>query len=71
MLIIVAAAVMLGAVLAYPYRGKHVPSSVWGAESIDRLLVAIADRLDIGRHPEAEVAEVAEVADASGQRRPG
>ena len=58
---------MLGAVLA-TLTGKHVPSSVWGAESIDRLLVAIAERLDIGRHPEAEVAEVAE---ASGQRRPG
>ena len=68
MLIIVAAAVMLGAVLAFPYRGKRVPSSLWGAENLDRLLEAIADRLEIGRHPDAEVLDVGE---ASAQRRPG
>lgn len=55
MLIIVVAAGMLVAVLAFPYRGKKVPPSLWRAESVDRFLETIADQAGVGRHPDAEV----------------
>lgn len=54
MTLIVVAAIALVVVLAYPYRGKSVPSSLPGAPAIDRGLEAFADQLGVGRHPDAE-----------------
>ncbi|TNC45369.1 hypothetical protein [Mumia zhuanghuii] len=54
MLLIVIAAGLLAAVLAYPYRGRSLPGAVPGSAALDRLLVAIAEWAGIGYHPDAD-----------------
>ncbi len=53
MLLIVLAAVLLAAVLAYPYQGKRLPENLPAAEPLDRFLESLAQRAGIGRHPNA------------------